>query len=97
MSNKLRTFSFNQSKEPVSLPKWGKWLIGAVAAGGLAVGGYTAVDNASELKEGEVYVVNSETAKSYHINRGCATLKNAKHRIKKGNYIHVDHKIDLMY
>ena len=47
------------------------------------MGGYTAVDNAAELKEGEVYVVNSETAKSYHINRGCATLKNAKHRIKK--------------
>lgn len=71
------------SKEPVALPKWGKWLIGAVAAGGLAAGGYTAIDNATDLKPGEVYVVNSETAKSYHIDRNCATLKNAKHRIKK--------------
>ncbi len=71
------------SKETVALPKWGKWLIGAVAAGGLAAGGYTAINNAADLKPGEVYVVNSETAKSYHIDRNCATLKNAKHRIKK--------------
>ena len=26
------------SKEPIALPKWSKWLIGAVAAGGLAAG-----------------------------------------------------------
>ena len=71
------------SKEPVSLPKWGKWLIGAVAAGGLAAGGYTAIDNAAGLQPGEVYVVNSSSSKSYHIDRKCATLKNAKHRIKK--------------
>ena len=71
------------SKEPVSMPKWGKWVLGAVAAGGLAVGGYTAVDNASDLKEGEVYVVNSETAKSYHSSKDCVSLKNARHRIKK--------------
>lgn len=71
------------SKEPVALPKWSKWLIGAVAAGGLAAGGYTAIDNAADLKPGEVYVVNSETSKSYHNSRDCATLKNARHRIKK--------------
>ena len=70
-------------KEPIALPKWSKWLIGAVAAGGLAAGGYTAIDNASGLKSGEVYVVNSSSSKSYHIDRNCATLKNAKHRIKK--------------
>ncbi len=71
------------SKEPIALPKWSKWLIGAVAAGGLAAGGYTAINNTADLKPGEVYVVNSETAKSYHIDRNCATLKNAKHHIKK--------------
>ena len=71
------------SKEPIKLPKWSKWLIGAVAAGGLAVGGYTAIDNAADLQPGEVYVVNSNSSKSYHNNRNCATLKNAKHRIKK--------------
>lgn len=71
------------SKEPVSMPKWSKWVLGAVAAGGLAVGGYTAVDNASDLKEGEVYVVNSETAKSYHNSKDCVSLKNARHRVKK--------------
>ena len=71
------------SKEPVTLPKWGKWLIGTITAGGLAAGGYTAVDNAIELKPGEVYVVNSETAKSYHNSKDCPTLKNARHRIKK--------------
>ena len=71
------------SKEPVSMPKWSKWVLGAVAVGGLAVGGYTAVDNASDLKEGEVYVVNSETAKSYHNSKDCVSLKNARHRIKK--------------
>lgn len=71
------------SKEPIALPKWGKWLIGAVAAGGLAAGGYTAIDNASDLKPGEVYVVNSETAKSYHKSKDCVSLKNARHRIKK--------------
>ena len=71
------------SKEPKAMPGWSKWLIGAVAAGGLAVGGYTAVDNASDLKPGEVYVVNSSSSKSYHNSKSCATLKNAKHRIKK--------------
>lgn len=71
------------SKEPITLPKWSKWLIGAVAASGLAVGGYTAIDNAAGLQPGEVYVVNSTSSKSYHNNRNCATLKNAKHRIKK--------------
>ena len=71
------------SKEPVSMPTWSKWLIGAVAAGGIAAGGYSAVDNATELKPGEVYVVNSETAKSYHNSKNCVSLKNARHRIKK--------------
>lgn len=71
------------SKEPIALPKWSKWLIGAVAAGSLAAGGYTAIDNAADLKPGEVYVVNSSSSKSYHIDRNCATLKNAKHRVKK--------------
>ncbi len=71
------------SKEPIALPKWSRWLIGAVAAGGLAAGGYTAIDNVAGLQPGEVYVVNSSTSKSYHIDRNCATLKNAKHRIKK--------------
>ena len=71
------------SKEPIALPKWSKWLIGAVAAGGLAAGGYTAIDNAADLKPGEVYVVNSETAKSYHNSKNCVSLKNARHRIKK--------------
>jgi len=71
------------SKEPLTLPKWSKWLIGTVAAGGLAVGGYTAVDNAADLKPGEVYVVNSSSSKSYHSSKSCVTLKNAKHRIKK--------------
>ena len=71
------------SKEHIALPKWSKWLIGAVAAGGLAAGGYTAIDNAADLKPGEVYVVNSSSSKSYHNNRNCATLKNAKHRVKK--------------
>lgn len=71
------------SKEPIALPKWSKWLIGAVAAGGLAAGGYTAIDNAAGLKSGEVYVVNSSSSKSYHNSKSCATLKNAKHRVKK--------------
>jgi len=66
------------SKEPVTLPKWSKWLIGAVAAGG-----YSAIDNAAGLQPGEVYVVNSSSSKSYHNNRNCATLKNVKHRVKK--------------
>ena len=70
-------------KESVAMPKWSKWLIGAVAAGGLAVGGYEAADNATDLKPGEVYVVNSETAKSYHNSKDCVSLKNARHRIKK--------------
>lgn len=70
-------------KQSNTLPKWSKWVIGAVAAGTLAFGGYTAVDSLTPLKPGEVYVVNSETAKSYHNSRDCATLKNARHRIKK--------------
>lgn len=71
------------SKEPIALPKWSKWLIGAVAAGGLAVGGYKALENATDLKPSEVYVVNSSSSKSYHNTKSCATLKNAKHRVKK--------------
>lgn len=70
-------------KESIAMLKWSKWLIGAVAAGGLAAGGYTVIDNASGLKPGEVYVVNSSSSKSYHFDRNCSTLKNAKHRIKK--------------
>ena len=71
------------SKERTSMPKWSKWVLGAVAASGLAVGGYMAVDNATGLKPGEVYVVDSDTAKSYHNSKDCISLKNAKHRIKK--------------
>ena len=71
------------SKAPITLPKWSRWLIGAVAAAGLAVGTYAIIDNASGLKPGEVYMVNSATAKSYHNRRDCFALKNAKHRIKK--------------
>lgn len=72
------------SREPVKLPKWGKWALGAVAAGGLAVGGYNAVDNANDyLQPGEVFVVASNSAKSYHSTKQCTTLKSARHRIKK--------------
>lgn len=71
------------SKEPVTMPTWSKWLIGAVAAGGIAAGGYAAIDNAADLKPGEVYVVNSTSSKSYHNSKFCVSLKNARHRIKK--------------
>lgn len=72
------------SKEPVKLPMWGRWALGAVAACGLAVGGYSAVENANDsLQPGEVYVVASSNAKSYHSTKKCTTLKNARHRIKK--------------
>lgn len=71
------------SKGPIKLPKWGKWVLGAVAAGGLAVGGYEAMDNATDIKSGQVFIVVSESAKSYHISKSCTTLKNARHRIKK--------------
>lgn len=71
-------------KEPVSMPKWGKWALGAIAAGGLAVGGYNAVENANDnLAPGEVFVVASTSSKSYHSTKKCTTLKNARHRIKK--------------
>ena len=48
------------SKEPITLLKWSKCVLGAVAvaAGCLTVGGYEAVDNVANLKPGEVYVVN---------------------------------------
>lgn len=71
------------SKEPLTVPTWGKWVLGAVAAGGLAAGGYSAVDNATDAKPGEVYVVASSSSKSYHKTKKCVTLKNARHRIKK--------------
>lgn len=72
------------NKETVSIPKWGKWALGAIAAGGLAVGGYNVVDNANDsLAPGEVFVVASNTAKSYHRTKKCTSLKNAQHRIKK--------------
>ena len=54
------------TKESVSMPKWSRWVIGAIAAGGLATGGYAVADHFSELKPGEVYVVDSSTSKSYH-------------------------------
>lgn len=71
------------TKESVSMPKWSRWVIGAIAAGGIATGGYAVADHFSELKPGEVYVVDSSTSKSYHSSRDCATLKNAHHRIIK--------------
>ena len=71
-------------KEPMRLPKWGRWALGVVAAGGLALGGYNAVENANDsLQPGEVYIVASSGAKSYHSTKKCTTLKNARHRIKK--------------
>ena len=80
--------SFNRlvsrlSKEPVSLPRWSKWLIGAVAASGVAVGGYSVVENASDLKPGEVYVVVSSSSHSYHNSKNCASLQNTRNKIKK--------------
>ena len=72
------------SKEPRKLPKWGQWALGAVAAGGIAVGGYNAVENSTDsLQPGEVYVVASSSSTSYHKTKKCTTLKNARHRIKK--------------
>ena len=71
-------------KDATSMPKWGKWALGAIAASGLAVGGYNAVENANDnLAPGEVYVVASTSSKSYHSTKKCTTLKNARHRIKK--------------
>lgn len=32
-------------KDATSMPKWGKWALGAIAASGLAVGSYNAVEN----------------------------------------------------
>ena len=46
------------SKEPITLLKWSKCVLGAVAAGCLTVGGCEAVDNVANLKPGAVYVVN---------------------------------------
>lgn len=46
------------SKEPITLLKWSKCVLGAVAAGCLTVGGYEAVDIVANLKPREVYVVN---------------------------------------
>lgn len=72
------------SKEPTKMPKWGKWALGAIAAGGLAVGGYNVAENANDsLAPGEVFVVASTSSKSYHSTKKCTTLKNARHRIKK--------------
>ena len=71
------------SKEPLSVPKWSKWVLGAVAAGGVAYGGYTAVENSTPAEAGEVYIVNSNTSKSYHKTKKCITLRNATHKIKK--------------
>ena len=48
------------------------------------MGGYSAVENANDsLQPGEVYVVASSSAKSYHSTKKCTTLKNARHKIKK--------------
>ena len=70
-------------KDSLTLPGWSKWLLGGLAATGLVVGGYAAIDNATGLKPGEVYIVNSETARSYHNSKDCWALKNARHKIKK--------------
>lgn len=71
------------SKEPLTVPKWSKWVLGAVAAGGVAYGGYTAVENSSPAGDGEVYIVGSTTSKSYHKTKKCISLKNATHKLKK--------------
>lgn len=70
-------------KEPHSMPRWAKWAAAAVASSGLAFGAYNAVDNATGLKEGEVYVVNSNSSKCYHKDKNCITLRNATHRLLK--------------
>ena len=70
------------SKAHMTLPKWSKLFIGIVAAVGLIIGGYSVIDRTIGLKPDEVFIVNSSSSKSYHKNRNCPTLKNAKHRIK---------------
>ncbi len=71
------------SREPHAMPKWAKWAVAAVASSGLAFGTYSAVDNATGLKDGEVYVVESTSSKCYHMDKDCVTLKNATHKVKK--------------
>lgn len=70
--------------KPIALSGWSKWLIGAVAAGGLAAGSYAAINSSYDnLAPGEVYVVSSDSSKSYHSTKKCTALNNARHRIKK--------------
>lgn len=66
-----------------AIPGWSKWLIGAVAAGGLAAGGYSALSDSQEPEGEGVYVVSSTTSKSYHKSKDCTSLRNARHPIIK--------------
>ena len=71
------------AKPHKTIPGWSKWLIGAVAAGGLAAGGYSALNDSLEPEGEGVYVVSSTTSKSYHKTKDCTSLRNARHPIIK--------------
>jgi hypothetical protein len=82
--NQFRNFKFHLVAKPhKAIPGWSKWLIGAVAAGGLAAGGHSALSDSQEPEGEGVYVVSSTTSKSYHKTKDCTSLRNARHPIIK--------------
>lgn len=69
-------------KEKREMPKWAKWTATAAVATAAAAGGIAGVSGPGNLKEGEVYVVDSSTSKCYHMDKDCFTLKNKTHKLK---------------
>lgn len=67
-------------KEPRRLPLWGKVASGITAAS-IVAGGSLMLPR-QHLKEGEVFIVESQSSKCYHMDKDCWTLKNSHKNLK---------------
>lgn len=70
------------TRRPIHIPLWSKITVGVAAITAIAAITITAIPVRSQLKEGEVYVLNTSTSKCYHLDKRCWTLRNSQKRLK---------------
>ena len=70
------------TRRPIHIPLWGKITTGVAGLTAITTVAVTALPVRSQLKEGEVYVLSTETSKCYHLDKKCWTLRNSQKNLK---------------
>lgn len=70
------------TRRPIHIPLWGKITTGVAGLAAITTVAVTALPVRSQLKEGEVYVLSTETSKCYHLDKKCWTLRNSQKNLK---------------